>query len=84
MHNLHTENFSGYQAWGTGGGTAESDRRTAVGSFTPFGETGSGLAKVGDGGKLQVRADNVMPWGRYSTSRTGSAATGSTATTTSA
>ena len=52
------------------GGPAEGTQdltRTAVGSFTPFGETGSGLAKIGDGGKLQVRADNVMPWGRYST-----------------
>ena len=64
------ETFEGYQPWGTGGGTQDL-RHTAVGSFTPFGTTGTGDAVVGDGGKLQVRNDNRMAWGRYSTDGSG-------------
>ena len=63
------ENFQDYQAWnGSTGSTDPQDTR--VGSFDPFGDTGSGLSVVGDGGKLQVRNDPTMPWGRYGTSET--------------
>jgi hypothetical protein len=64
--NVNVENFEEFKAWGNGKGT-QNLRRTKVGSFTRFGEAGSGLAKVGNGAKLQVRNDNTMPWGRYST-----------------
>ncbi|HVH03146.1 MAG TPA: hypothetical protein VM891_09430 [Amaricoccus sp.] len=61
---VRTEGFEGYKPWGKGKGTQDL-RHTAVGSFTPFGETGSGDAVVGNGSKLQVRNDNRMRWGRY-------------------
>jgi hypothetical protein len=61
---LHVEGFEGYRPWGQGTGT-QNLRRTAVGSFTPFGKTGGGHAVVGNGSKLQVRSDNAMRWGRY-------------------
>ena len=61
---FRTEGFEGYQPWGKGKGT-QNLRNTAVGSFTPFGRTGSGNAVVGSGSKLQVRNDNRMRWGRY-------------------
>src|SRR5512134_3775476 len=61
---VHAEGFAGYKPWGVGKGT-QNLRNTKVGSFTPFGKTGSGNAVVGDGSKLQVRNDNDMRWGRY-------------------
>ena len=61
---LHVETFEGFQPWGVGKGT-QNLRSTKVGSFTPFGKTGSGDAVVGDGSKLQVRRDSRMRWGRY-------------------
>jgi hypothetical protein len=66
IDNLHVETFKDYKAWGDGTGTQDL-RNTAVGSFTAFGEKGSGGAKVGNGADLQVRGDSSMPWGRYST-----------------
>jgi hypothetical protein len=60
----HVEGFERFEPWGPGGGT-QNLRHTAVGSFTPFGQTGNGDAVVGDGSKLQVRNDNAMRWGRY-------------------
>ena len=63
------ENFQDYQAWNGSTGTT-NPQDTRVGSFDPFGDTGSGLSVVGDGGKLQVRNDPTMPWGRYGTSET--------------
>jgi hypothetical protein len=60
----HVEGFERFRPWGVGTGT-QNLRHTAVGSFTPFGKTGSGNSVVGDGGKLQVRNDNHMRWGRY-------------------
>jgi hypothetical protein len=68
--NLHAEGFEGYRPWGVGTGT-QNLRSTKVGSFTPFGKTGSGDAVVGDGSKLQVRDDNDMRWGRYHLGGTG-------------
>ena len=62
--NIRAEGFRGYQPWGVGKGT-QNLRNTKVGSFTPFGKTGSGDAVVGNGSKLQVRNDNRMRWGRY-------------------
>jgi hypothetical protein len=64
--NLHVETFEGYAPWGVGGGTQDLGS-TKVGSFTPFGRTGSGNAVVGNGKDLQVRNDNQMFWGRYNT-----------------
>ncbi len=69
ISNLHVETFEGFRPWGVGGGTQDLSR-TAVGSFTPFGTTGTGDAVVGDGARLQVRSDNRMRWGRYNTSNT--------------
>jgi hypothetical protein len=60
----HVEGFEGFRPWGQGTGT-QNLRRTAVGSFRPFGQAGGGHAVVGDGSKLQVRSDNTMRWGRY-------------------
>ena len=62
----HVEGFGSYKPWGTGKGT-QNLRHTKVGSFTPFGRTGTGDAVVGDGSKLQVRNDAGMRWGRYHT-----------------
>jgi hypothetical protein len=67
---LHAEGFEGYKPWGVGKGT-QNLRSTKVGSFTPFGKTGSGDAVVGDGSKLQVRSDAGMRWGRYNTGGSG-------------
>jgi hypothetical protein len=61
---VRAEGFEGYKPWGVGTGT-QNLRSTKVGSFTPFGKTGTGDAVVGDGSKLQVRKDNRMRWGRY-------------------
>jgi hypothetical protein len=62
-----TETFNDYKAWdGKSGST--NPQSTKVGSFTAFGAAGSGRSVIGDTSKLQVRADNSMPWGRYSTS----------------
>lgn len=61
------ETFDGYKAWdGKSGSTNPKD--TKVGGFSSFGAAGSGGSVVGDTSKLQVRNDNAMPWGRYSTS----------------
>jgi hypothetical protein len=68
--NVHAEGFEGYKPWGVGKGT-QNLRSTKVGSFTPFGKTGTGNAVVGDGAKLQVRNDNTMRWGRYHLGGTG-------------
>ena len=64
LSSVRYEGFESYQPWGTGSGTQDL-RNTAVGSFTPFGTTGSGKSVVGSGTSLQVRADNQMYWGRY-------------------
>ena len=69
LGNRHVETFEGFRPWGTGSGT-QNLRHTAVGSFTPTGKTGSGDSVVGDGGKLQVRDDSRMRWGRYNTANT--------------
>jgi hypothetical protein len=69
ISNLHVETFEGFRPWGTGGGTQDLSR-TAVGSFTRFGTTGTGDSVVGAGSELQVRRDNRMAWGRYNTSNT--------------
>jgi hypothetical protein len=61
---VRTEGFEGYKPWGVGKGT-QNLRKTSVGSFTPFGKTGTGNSVVGNGAKLQVRNDNAMRWGRY-------------------
>ena len=68
--NVRAEGFEGYKPWGVGKGT-QNLRNTKVGSFTPFGRTGSGDAVVGDGSKLQVRRDNRMRWGRYNLNGSG-------------
>jgi hypothetical protein len=69
ISNLRVETFEGFQPWGSGGGTQDLSS-TAVGSFTPFGTTGTGDSVVGSGASLQVRSDNRMRWGRYNTSNT--------------
>ena len=61
------ETFEGYKAWDGKSGTTNPSN-TKVGSFTAFGTKGSGQSVVGDPTKLQVRSDDTMPWGRYSTS----------------
>ena len=62
-----TETFNGHKAWdGRSGST--NPQSTKVGSFTAFGARGSGQSVIGDTSKLQVRSDNDMAWGRYSTS----------------
>src|SRR5688572_26386706 len=48
ISNLHVETFEGFRPWGAGGGTQDLTR-TGVGSFTPFGTTGTGDAVVGAG-----------------------------------
>lgn len=70
LSSIRYEGFESYQPWGTGSGTQDL-RNTAVGSFTPFGTTGSGRSVVGSGAALQVRADNAMYWGRYNDNGTG-------------
>ena len=69
IKNFHLETFESYQPWGVGGGT-QNLTSTKVGSFTPFGNTGSGNSLVGSGSALQVRNDNAMHWGRYNSSNT--------------
>jgi hypothetical protein len=69
ISNLRVETFEGYNPWGVGGGTQDLTH-TNVGSFTPFGTTGSGNSVKGSGSQLQVRNDNTMLWGRYNTSNT--------------
>jgi hypothetical protein len=61
------ESFQGYAAWNGRSGTSDP-QNTKVGSFSAFGAGGSGHSVVGDGSKLQVRDDPIMPWGRYGTS----------------
>lgn len=61
------ETFEKYEAWNGKRGSTDP-QSTRVGSFTSFGASGSGHSVVGDTSKLQVRSDNAMPWGRYSTS----------------
>jgi hypothetical protein len=60
------ETFKGYKAWDGTSGTG-NPKNTKVGSFTAFGPAGSGHSVVGNGGKLQVRNDDTMAWGRYGT-----------------
>jgi hypothetical protein len=62
-----TETFNDYRAWDGHSGST-NPQSTKVGSFTSFGAAGSGRSVIGDTSKLQVRSDNSMPWGRYSTS----------------
>jgi hypothetical protein len=61
------ETFEDYKAWNGRSGST-NPQATKVGSFSSFGPAGSGRSVVGDTSKLQVREDNTMPWGRYSTS----------------
>lgn len=61
------ETFEDYKAWDGNSGSTDP-RATKVGSFTSFGAAGSGRSVVGDTSKLQVRDDDTMPWGRFSTS----------------
>jgi hypothetical protein len=61
------ETFNDYKAWDGKSGTT-NPQSTKVGSFTSFGARGSGHSVIGDTSKLQVRSDNDMAWGRYSTS----------------
>jgi len=75
IKNFHLETFESYQPWGVGGGT-QNLTSTKVGSFTPFGNTGSGNSRVGSGSALQVRNDNAMHWGRYNTDGSGGLASG--------
>jgi hypothetical protein len=70
VENLHRETFDGYRAWNGHAGTA-SPAHTAVGSFSAFGAAGSGRSAIGDPAKLQVRDDDGMRWGRYSTAALG-------------
>jgi hypothetical protein len=60
------ETFKDYKAWDGSSGIG-NPQNTKVGSFTAFGGTGSGHSVVGNAGKLQVRNDDTMPWGRYGT-----------------
>ena len=60
------ETFKSYKAWDGTSGTG-NPQNTKVGSFTSFGAPGSGHSVVGDAGKLQMRNDPGMPWGRYGT-----------------
>jgi hypothetical protein len=64
------ETFSEYASWDGHSGTSDL-QNTKVGSFTAFGATGSGKSVVGDGSRLQVRGDDTMHWGRYSTAPLG-------------
>lgn len=66
LQNFHAEGFESYKPWGRNGGT-QNLRNTNVGSFTAFGNTGSGNSVVGGGAKLQVRNDNAMAWRRFNT-----------------
>lgn len=61
------ETFNDYKAWDGKSGTT-NPQSTKVGSFSAFGAKGSGRSVIGDTSKLQVRTDNDMAWGRYSTS----------------
>jgi hypothetical protein len=61
------ETFETYKAWDGASGST-NPQKTKVGSFTSFGAKGSGQSVIGDTSKLQVRSDDSMPWGRYSTS----------------
>jgi hypothetical protein len=70
LSNLRTEGFGGYQPWNGISGTTDP-QNTAVGSFTAIGSPGSGGSKIGDGSKLQVRGDDEMQWGRYSSDAAG-------------
>jgi hypothetical protein len=60
------ETFKDYKAWNGSSGTG-NPQNTKVGSFTSFGPAGSGHSVVGNGGQLQVRNDDTMPWGRFGT-----------------
>ena len=66
---LISEGFDGFATWdGAAAARGSTDLGgTAVGSFRAYGTAGSGRSKVGDGRKLQVRADSDMAWGRYDT-----------------
>jgi len=61
------ETFESHKAWDGHSGST-NPQQTKVGSFSSFGAKGSGQSVIGDTSKLQVRADDTMPWGRYSTS----------------
>jgi hypothetical protein len=61
------ETFETYKAWDGNSGST-NPQNTKVGSFTSFGAKGNGHSVIGDTSKLQVRSDDSMPWGRYSTS----------------
>ncbi len=62
----HVETFDGIPA-----GTANPGG-TGYGSFTAYGDAGSGSSVVGSGRDLQVRGDNSMRWGRFDTDPNGS------------
>jgi hypothetical protein len=59
------ETFEEYPAWNGHTGSA-NPQNTKIGSFTAFGAAGSGHSVISDASRLQVRADDTMPWGRYS------------------
>ncbi len=61
---LRVETFDGYDAWDGKTGTV-NPKKTQVGRFKARGKTGSGKSSLNGGGKLQVRHDNDMRWGRY-------------------
>ena len=58
---LNVETFRGIQGLGTRSNGTANPKHTKVGSFTAFGECRQRPGEVGDGGKLQVRADTACP-----------------------
>ena len=72
LNNRHEETFEGHAAWNGSSGTSDP-KNTAVGSFSAHGHAGTGGSVVGDGAKTQVRGDNAMSSGRYSTAPSASA-----------
>ena len=66
VSNRRAETFEEFDAWNGARGTA-NPANTKVGSFRATGDAGNGRSVVGSGRDLQVRGDNVMPWGRYNT-----------------
>lgn len=75
LNNRREETFEGYAAWNGTSGTSDP-KNTAVGNFSAHGHAGTGGSVVGDGAKLQVRGDNSMRWGRYSTEPSAAASLG--------
>lgn len=67
VENLRTETFAGKPAWNGQSGST-NPQNTAVGSFASLGGIGSGGSHINGGSGLEVRGDNTMRWGRFSTS----------------